>query len=636
MLADLFCRKSAASMKPGTVLQGKYRLISLLGEGSTAAVWSAEHQGLDAPVAIRLPRDGEASSASRALFEAEAKLAASLRSPHLARVFDFGLDEGAQTPFVVMELLEGESLRQRIAHLGSLPIAEVARIVTHVSRALSRAHAANVIHGELDPAKIFLVENGDEETAQVLGIARRRVHASARGPSATGTLPEKPHYMSPEQIRDSEALDPRTDLWSLGIIAFECLTGQLPFDADDLPNLALRICHGPLKLPSLVGPAPAGFDVWFQRATALRPAERFASAAEMAAELQALCAAPSAFVPRPVAELPMASSAELAGSSPFRATRAGRRWAIAVAGVLLCGAGAFALLAPPKADPAPEPIAAQPAAEDVQPTSVQSLRAATGIKVFGEGRGLTLLVDGKEIGQLPQELRDMEPGEHVIQVTGGSRYEVFQERIVVEPDRITPIGPIRLKVTQGLATIVGGEGAEEAEISLQVGDSRRVLPEPPLRLEVETDKPHVLIARRKGYAVFEQPITFEDGQAQKTIEITLSELAPEEPRRRRPPLSSKTSPGEASSSPAPSPERNEAPAKPETAAAEPARRTTLTLTSTPPSNVILDGKPLGPTPRKNITVEPGTHRVIFVHGASRKIETVEAAPGSNRTVSVNF
>jgi serine/threonine-protein kinase len=253
--------------------------------------------------------------------------------------------------------------------------------------------------------------------------------------------------------------------------------------------------------------------------------------------------------------------------------------------------------------------------------NVQLIRAGTGIKVFGEGSGLNLLVDGKEFGPLPQELREMEPGEHVIQVAGGPRYEVFTQRIIVDPDRMTPIGPIRLKVTKGLATIRAGHGAEEAEVTLKVGDSRRVLPALPVRLEVETDRPHILIAKRKGYAAFEEPITFEDGQAEKTIEIVLTERPGDAPGRRRAggdPASGSEAEDSAPSAPAP------------------ASTATLQLTSTPPSNVLLDGKPLGTTPLRDVTVEPGTHRVIFIHGAERKPKQVEASPGSNQTVSVNF
>jgi hypothetical protein len=254
--------------------------------------------------------------------------------------------------------------------------------------------------------------------------------------------------------------------------------------------------------------------------------------------------------------------------------------------------------------------------------NAQLIRAGTGIKVFGEGSGLTLLVDGKEFGPLPQELREMEPGEHVVQVAGGPRYEVFTQRIIVDPDRMTPIGPIRLKVTKGLATIRAGRGAEEAEVTLKVGDSRRVLPALPVRLEVETDRPHILIAKRKGYSTFEEPITFEDGQAEKTIEILLTERPPEDPRRRS---QVPGTPGEGAAA-------EPTPAEPEPAVSH----AMLQLTSTPPSNVLLDGKPLGTTPLRDVSVEPGTHRVIFIYGAERKPKTIEVAPGSAQIVSVSF
>jgi serine/threonine-protein kinase len=202
---------------------------------------------------------------------------------------------------------------------------------------------------------------------------------------------------------------------------------------------------------------------------------------------------------------------------------------------------------------------------------------------------------------------------------------VFTQRIIVDPDRMTPIGPIRLKVTKGLATIRAGQGAEEAEVTLKVGDSRRVLPALPVRLEVETDRPHILIAKRKGFSSFEEPITFDDGQAEKTIEITLTERPLEDPMRRRRPLGAGTG----------APEAAEA-AEEVAPAPEPVGNAVLQLTSTPPSNVLLDGKPLGTTPLRDVAIEPGTHRVIFIYGAERKPKTVEAAAGSNQTVSVTF
>jgi hypothetical protein len=175
-------------------------------------------------------------------------------------------------------------------------------------------------------------------------------------------------------------------------------------------------------------------------------------------------------------------------------------------------------------------------------------------------------------------------------------------------------------VLKGLATIRAGDNADGAEVTLKVGDSRRVLPPLPVRLEVETERPHVLIARKKGFASFEEPIVFDDGQAEKTIEINLSERPEEGARRRRPSGASE----------------GDAPEAPEPAPPPPATTAKLTLTSTPPSNVLLDGKPLGTTPLRDISVEPGSHRVIFIHGAERKSKTIDAEAGTSRTVSETF
>jgi hypothetical protein len=265
--------------------------------------------------------------------------------------------------------------------------------------------------------------------------------------------------------------------------------------------------------------------------------------------------------------------------------------------------------------------------------NVQMIRAGTGIKVFGEGPGLKLSVDGQELGPLPQELRQMEPGEYVIQVSGGPRYDVFQQRIEVGPDHMTPIGPIKLKVIKGLATIKAGANAEGAEVMLRVGNSRRMLPALPVRLEVETKRAHVLVAKRKGYATFEEPIKFEDGQAETTITIDLSERREVGAKRRSRPTPPSTRP---SNEPAPEPATETAAEEAPATAPSAITNARLTLTSSPPSNVVLDGKPLGHTPHRDVEVSPGEHRVIFIHGPERKAKTVQVAPGSSKTVSVSF
>lgn len=278
-------------MTPGTVLGEKYRLVSIMGEGGMGTVWRGEHLALGAPVAVKLLQAREASSAeARARFDAEAKVAASLRGPHVVQVFDFGFDAATGAPFIVMELLEGESLRERLLR-GPLPPAEVARVVTHVARALTRAHERGVVHRDLKPANIFLVREGEGVIAKVLdfGIAKQGSLTLGRGLTTTGTLLGTPWYMSPEQIVSSKSVDFRADLWSLAVIAVESLTGRLPFDADNIAGLALAISSGRSTPPSQLGWVPSGVDAWFARATAARSDARFGSALELASALREVC-----------------------------------------------------------------------------------------------------------------------------------------------------------------------------------------------------------------------------------------------------------------------------------------------------------------------------------------------------------
>lgn len=278
--------------RPGTVLVGKYRLLAPIAEGGMGAVWRAEDLHLSSPVAVKLIHRRDAKNAEMlARFEAEAEIAAQLRSPHVVQVFDAGVDRETSMAFIAMELLDGESLRDRLASRGGVSPAALVDILTQVARALTRAHELGIVHRDLKPANVFLLHDGDREVVKVLdfGIAKR-TNGHRAGPTVTGDLLGTPTYMSPEQIVSSKEVDYRTDLWSLGVIATECLTGKLPFDCDNLPGLALLICHGQSTPPSKLGPVPAGFDAWFQKATQLRPADRFATATAMVDELRKVCA----------------------------------------------------------------------------------------------------------------------------------------------------------------------------------------------------------------------------------------------------------------------------------------------------------------------------------------------------------
>ena len=281
-------------MEAGVVLDGKYRLVAPIGQGGMGSVWRAQHLGLDAPVALKLmTREMAAHPEAVRRFTQEAKAAASLRSPHVVQILDYGVDPASREPFIAMELLEGDSLSSRIRRCTRLSLADTVRVIAHVARALTLAHAARIVHRDLKPDNIFLVRNGDEEVAKVLdfGIAKSSALASGlsaeHAQTATGSVLGTPFYMSPEQITSSKSVDHRSDLWSLAVIACECLTGKRPFHSDSALSLAVMICQGQGARPSSLGPVPPGFDEWFARGTALDRERRFQSASELAESLAA-------------------------------------------------------------------------------------------------------------------------------------------------------------------------------------------------------------------------------------------------------------------------------------------------------------------------------------------------------------
>src|SRR5689334_1263943 len=213
---------------PGEILGGRYRLIRPLGQGGMGSVWKAEHLSLNAAVALKLiegPAHPDASATER--FLREARLAAALRSPHVVQILDHGID--GVTPYIAMELLEGESLAERLERVGCLSPAETARVIQHLARAMTRAHEAGIIHRDLKPENVFIVRNDDEELFKVFDFGIAKVEAPTGNATRTGSLLGTPSYMSPEQAEGASNLDQRTDIWALGVIAYRCLLGKLPF-----------------------------------------------------------------------------------------------------------------------------------------------------------------------------------------------------------------------------------------------------------------------------------------------------------------------------------------------------------------------------------------------------------------------
>jgi len=276
----------------GKVLAGRFRLIEMLGQGGMGSVWRAQHLELGTDVAVKLMDPSLATRGEGlARFRREAQAAASLKSPNVVQVFDYGVD--GDIPYIAMEMLQGESLAKRIERFRRLTLPATATILSQVARAVGKAHDAGIVHRDLKPENIFLVLDEEAEIAKVLdfGIAKRTGadnFLTGAVQTQTGVMLGTPYYMSPEQAGGKKDVDHLTDIWSFGVIACECLTGKRMFDADTLGGLVLAICIEPLPTPSQMGQVPAAFDAWFARCVARDRQMRFQSIREAAAALEAV------------------------------------------------------------------------------------------------------------------------------------------------------------------------------------------------------------------------------------------------------------------------------------------------------------------------------------------------------------
>ncbi|XXZ63312.1 protein kinase [Sorangium sp. So ce341] len=290
----------------------------MLARGGMGAIWVGRHVQLDAAVAIKLMApEYAASSTARARFEREARAAAQLKIPNVVHVHDYGIE--GETPFLVMELLDGEDLETRLAREGRLSLSATLGVVAQVCKALRRAHEMGIIHRDLKPANLFLARQDDEEIVKVLdfGIAKAQGALLAGKETKTGTLVGSPYYMSPEQVRRSKTLDWRSDLWSVGVIAYRCVTGRLPFPGEEIGEVFVAICTEDVPLASSLAPELGPeVDRFFSRAFMREPERRFQSASELAEALSAAAAAPGAETGAPRPPAPAGANPGAMGASP--------------------------------------------------------------------------------------------------------------------------------------------------------------------------------------------------------------------------------------------------------------------------------------------------------------------------------
>ncbi|WP_437542795.1 protein kinase [Sorangium sp. So ce367] len=274
----------------GQTVGGRYALRREIGRGGMGIVWEAFDQMLRRPVALkRMMPENVVSFDARRSFEQEATTVARLRNEHIVQVHDYGIDEGS--PYIVMELLEGEDLESRLRRTRQLPAAAVLSLLRQLSSGLEAASAAGIVHCDLKPANVFLARGASGESVKILdfGVGWRLFDARDWSGTRIGT----PAYMSPEQVRGAVP-HPLADLWSLGVIAYRALTGHFPFSTDNLPGLIVSICTDPFPPPSSLDAALLpGFDRFFERALAKDRTRRFQSSRELITAFAAVCDAGS-------------------------------------------------------------------------------------------------------------------------------------------------------------------------------------------------------------------------------------------------------------------------------------------------------------------------------------------------------
>jgi len=345
--------------------------------GFVVAAW---HLELDQPVALKLLNadvfeQGEATTR----FRREVRAAARIKSEHVCRVIDVGsLEHGS--PYMVMELLDGNNLEEELQQRGPLPVPEAVLYILEAVEALAEAHAAGIIHRDLKPANLFVARRADRSRLlKVLdfGISKSMIEShSSRDMSLTrtGVIIGSPLYMSPEQMRSTKDADAVSDVWALGAILFQLITGRPPYEGETIPELCAKLFTEDAPPPSTVRQGlPANLDVVIHRCLARDPARRFQSVAELGAALvefapsgrvhverarRVLQAAegrrPTSTAPGPIAsDSPtiQASVSAVALWGQLSGKERRRRWAIVLAALVVLAVGGVAVLkmVPPSA-----------------------------------------------------------------------------------------------------------------------------------------------------------------------------------------------------------------------------------------------------------------------------------------------
>jgi serine/threonine protein kinase, bacterial len=266
-----------------TLLDGRYLVQTRIASGGTSTVYRGLDIRLDRPVAVKV-MDSRYAGDDQFLtrFQLEARTVARLKDPGLVAVYDQGLD--GRHPFLVMELIEGGTLRELLAERGPMPPHAVVAVLRPVLGGLAAAHRAGLVHRDIKPENVLISDDGDVKIAD-FGLVRA---VAAAGITSTSVILGTAAYLSPEQVRDGNA-GPRSDVYSAGILTYELLTGRAPFTGDTPLSIAYQRLDNDVPHPgAVIDGVPTQFDELVARATARDPADRYADAIEMAADVDAI------------------------------------------------------------------------------------------------------------------------------------------------------------------------------------------------------------------------------------------------------------------------------------------------------------------------------------------------------------
>jgi serine/threonine-protein kinase len=390
--------RTPSEPSPGLELAGSVRLIEKLGEGGMGSVWTAQHMTLHTQVAVKFLISHMAQDAAAAArFSREAMAAARIKSPHVVQIFDHGMSSDFG-PYIVMELLEGETLSAFVQRHGRLTPGYAALVVTQLCRALAKAHAQGIIHRDIKPDNVFLIDAEREVFVKVLDFGIAKNLRDELSVTSTGAMMGTPHYMSPEQMLSSKHVDLRTDLWAVAVLAYHCLLGKVPFDGETFGAVAIAVTNGQFPpVYATYGIGSPALDAWFARALDRDLNARFRSADELS-DAFARASGGSAASPRVTGSGQLPAQAATWGTSPAQAlptfngvvnTVAGsphrQLYAVAAGTTLALGAaiavGAWLLKGH---EPAPPPIAGTvsavtaPSATASPTTAVSAVASAPG------------------------------------------------------------------------------------------------------------------------------------------------------------------------------------------------------------------------------------------------------------------